>query len=47
MGDFEICLTFYLIVHKQLENGFAIIMVFNDKVIYQYLKLINVMNNSK
>jgi hypothetical protein len=47
MGEFLMCLTSCVIIHKQLVSGFTITMICSDEFIYQSSKLINVISNSK
>jgi hypothetical protein len=47
MGDFLMCLTSYVTIHKQLVNGFAIIKICSDESIYQSPKFKNVISNFK
>jgi hypothetical protein len=46
-GDFLMCLTSYVLIHKQLVNGLTVIMVCNDKFNHHSLKIKNVISNSK
>jgi len=34
MGEFLMCLTFYVTIHKQLVSGFTITMICSDESIY-------------
>jgi hypothetical protein len=47
MGDFLMCLTSNVTIHKQLVNGFSMIKICNDESIYQSPKLKNVISNLK